>query len=213
MRLVSRCPLKTTVSFKGVNSNVKHVALCCEALKNSVNHNNTKDFPFINMLVKYTPVTSCPALWCPGTMLKKKKKNFTLSAPSIVCWAWKKLRKRLLLLRNTTKEILKKILLFIIHIYVKVLWCWASLVAQWSRICLQCRRCGFNLWVRKIPRKRAWQPTPVLLPGESRGQRSLQSTGSQRIKHDRSDLAHSTGSQSCIAGELVPGAWAVFPAS
>ena len=73
MRLVSRCPLKTTVSFEGVNSNVKHVALCYEALKNSVNHNNTEDFPFINMLVKYTPVTGCPVLWCPGTMLKKKK--------------------------------------------------------------------------------------------------------------------------------------------
>ena len=28
-------------------------------------------------------------------------------------------------------------------------------------------------WVRKIPWRRAWQPTPVLLPGESHGQRSL----------------------------------------
>ena len=28
-------------------------------------------------------------------------------------------------------------------------------------------------WVGKIPWKRAWQPTPVLLPGESNGQRSL----------------------------------------
>ena len=28
-------------------------------------------------------------------------------------------------------------------------------------------------WMRKIPRKRAWQPTPVFLTGESRGQRSL----------------------------------------
>jgi len=27
--------------------------------------------------------------------------------------------------------------------------------------------------VGKIPWRRAWQPTPVLLPGESRGQRSL----------------------------------------
>ena len=31
----------------------------------------------------------------------------------------------------------------------------------------------FNLWVRKMPWRRAWQPTPVLLPGESHGQRSL----------------------------------------
>ena len=28
-------------------------------------------------------------------------------------------------------------------------------------------------WVRKIPWRRKWQPTPVSLPGESHGQRSL----------------------------------------
>ena len=28
-------------------------------------------------------------------------------------------------------------------------------------------------WVRKIPWRREWQPTPVFLPGESHGQRSL----------------------------------------
>ena len=31
----------------------------------------------------------------------------------------------------------------------------------------------FNPWVRKILRKRAWQPTPVFLPRESWGQRSM----------------------------------------
>ena len=35
-------------------------------------------------------------------------------------------------------------------------------------------RCRFNPWVRKIPWKREWQPTPVFFfPGESQGQRSL----------------------------------------
>ena len=38
---------------------------------------------------------------------------------------------------------------------------------------LQCRRLGFNPWVGKIPWRREWQPTPVFLPGESHGQRSL----------------------------------------
>ena len=33
--------------------------------------------------------------------------------------------------------------------------------------------CSFNPWVRKILWRRAWQPTPVFLPGESHGQRSL----------------------------------------
>ena len=40
----------------------------------------------------------------------------------------------------------------------------------------QCRRqhkCGFNLWVGKIPWRKKWQPTPVFLPGEFHGQRSL----------------------------------------
>ena len=34
------------------------------------------------------------------------------------------------------------------------------------------KRCGFDPWVRKIPWRRAWQPTPVFLPGESNRQRS-----------------------------------------
>ena len=33
--------------------------------------------------------------------------------------------------------------------------------------------CRFDPWVGKIPWRRAWQPTPVLLSGESHGQRSL----------------------------------------
>ena len=28
-------------------------------------------------------------------------------------------------------------------------------------------------WVRKIPCRRAWQPSPVFLPGDSHGQRNL----------------------------------------
>ena len=31
----------------------------------------------------------------------------------------------------------------------------------------------FNNWVRKIPWRRKWQPTPVFLPGESQGRQSL----------------------------------------
>ena len=36
-----------------------------------------------------------------------------------------------------------------------------------------CAWLGGNPWVGKIPRRRKWQPTPVFLPGESHGQRSL----------------------------------------
>ena len=35
------------------------------------------------------------------------------------------------------------------------------------------KRYRFHPWVGKIPWRRAWQPTPVFLPGESHGQRSL----------------------------------------
>jgi len=31
----------------------------------------------------------------------------------------------------------------------------------------ECRRPGFDPWVRKILWRRAWQPTPVFLPEES----------------------------------------------
>jgi len=31
----------------------------------------------------------------------------------------------------------------------------------------------FDPWVRKISWRRTWQPTPISLPGESHGQRSL----------------------------------------
>ena len=42
-----------------------------------------------------------------------------------------------------------------------------------TSVCLQCRRHSFDPWVRKIPWRRKWQPTPALLPGESHGGRSL----------------------------------------
>ena len=44
---------------------------------------------------------------------------------------------------------------------------------------------GFHPWVRKVPWRRAWQPTPVFLPGESHGQRSL--TGYSPWGHKESD--------------------------
>ena len=37
----------------------------------------------------------------------------------------------------------------------------------------QCRRQGFSLWIRKLPWRRKWQPTPVFLPGKFHRQKSL----------------------------------------
>ena len=44
---------------------------------------------------------------------------------------------------------------------------------RWERICLQRGRPRFSIWVRKIPWRSEWLPTPIYLPGESHGQRSL----------------------------------------
>ena len=83
----------------------------------------------------------------------------------------------------------------------------------------QCRRCIFDPWVGKIPWRRAWQPTPVLLPGESHRQRSL--AGYSPWVHEESDtterltLTHILGylgdsdskESTCNAGDLglIPG--------
>ena len=56
--------------------------------------------------------------------------------------------------------------------------------------CRKHRRCSFDPWIKKIPWGRAWQPTPVFLPGESHGQRNLAGYSPQGHKElDRSDLA------------------------
>ena len=39
--------------------------------------------------------------------------------------------------------------------------------------CIRHKRLEFDPWIGKIPWRRAWQPTPVFLPGESHGRRSL----------------------------------------
>ena len=71
--------------------------------------------------------------------------------------------------------------------------CWENLNctvpgrASGKELAYQCRRCKrhrFDPWVRKIPWRRKWQLTPVFLPGESHGKRSLQYMGLQRVRHD-----------------------------
>ena len=52
------------------------------------------------------------------------------------------------------------------------------------------KRHGFHPWVGKIPWRRAWLPTPVFLPGESHGQRSLGGNGPQDRKE--SDTTEAT---------------------
>ena len=99
--------------------------------------------------------------------------------------------------------------------------CWL----RWLRICLQCRRPGFNPWVGKIPWGRVWQPTPVFLPGESpEDPGRLQYMGSQRVGHDwvtKHSTAHevylwrssaeTTGDTLAIVGKYQRETWASPP--
>ena len=64
---------------------------------------------------------------------------------------------------------------------------WDSLVAQLIKNPLVMRGPGLDPCVERIPWRRAWQPTPVFFPGESPWSEEpgrLQSTGSQRVRHD-----------------------------
>ena len=62
---------------------------------------------------------------------------------------------------------------------------------------------GFHPWIRKIPWRRRWPPTPAFLPGKFRGQRSLlrESPGGRK----ESDTAeHSTNTSISVSTCLPP---------
>ena len=62
---------------------------------------------------------------------------------------------------------------------------WASLVAQMVKNLPATWETWFSPWVGKIPWRRAWQPTPVFLPGESlwtEDPGGPQSMGLQRVR-------------------------------
>ena len=58
---------------------------------------------------------------------------------------------------------------------------------------LNLKRRGFDPWVRKIPWRRAWQPFPVFLAWripQTEEPGGLQSMGSQRVRYDWGNFAH-----------------------
>ena len=54
--------------------------------------------------------------------------------------------------------------------------------------CKRRKRRRFHPWVRKIPWRRAWQPTPVFLPGESHGNRGAWQATVHRVINSRTRL-------------------------
>ena len=76
----------------------------------------------------------------------------------------------------------------------------ATSLTQYRR----CRRCGFDPWVRKILWRRAWQFTPVFLPGKFHGQRSLIGyTPWGRKESDTTEQLHLKGMSKCHKEELL----------
>jgi len=59
------------------------------------------------------------------------------------------------------------------------------------------KRHGFSPWVTKMPWRKAWQATPVFLPGESHGQRRLAGCSPQGCTE--SDMIEVTEQCSTIA--------------
>ena len=78
----------------------------------------------------------------------------------------------------------------------------------------QCRRCsrnGFDPWVRKIPWRRKWQPTPVFLPGESHGQWSLPGCHPWGLTElHATEQSHVAAVKMCHSDQLGEGASAVL---
>ena len=60
---------------------------------------------------------------------------------------------------------------------------------------------GFNPWVGKIPWRRKWQPTPVFLPGDSHGQRSLVDYSPWGCKE--SDMTEATAQHTLLEMKLL----------
>ena len=66
-----------------------------------------------------------------------------------------------------------------------------------------------ELKAKGLPWRMTWQPTPVFLPGESHGQRSLAgyAMGSQRVGHDWATNTHTQGAS------LVAQCYRILPVS
>ena len=79
-------------------------------------------------------------------------------------------------------------------IIIQLCFLWASLVTQMVKNVPSVQETSFDPWIRKIPWRRKWLPTQVLLPGEFHGQRSLvdYSPWGCRVRHDwvTSTLTH-----------------------
>ena len=77
--------------------------------------------------------------------------------------------------------------------------------------CRRLKRSGFDPWVGKISWRRTWQPTPVFLPGESHGQRSLVGYSLWGCKEsDMTEWLSSSSSSSLCFGRQILNHWTTW---
>ena len=74
-------------------------------------------------------------------------------------------------------------------------------------LCGRHKKGRFDPWVGKIPWRRAWQPTPVFLPGESCGQRSL--AGYSPWGHKELDSTEATQHTCTWKGNGMKDVWGI----
>ena len=115
--------------------------------------------PFLTRLPSHTPLLSLYSIWCLGQCRREPYKG-TRRSWSVAHWGLFEAGDHRIRLKKETR-------------------CWKNMYlfdtsTSGKEPTCQCRRCGFDPCIGKVPWRRAWQPTPVFLPGESHGQRSLE---------------------------------------
>ena len=143
----------------GNNSNLfmQNFSKDCQCCKRSLTHTSAP-----HTLVQRCPWSRCSRLH-PETpcSTRQPSKGFPASSRRVVAATSKEAYTLLCVFPPPTP-------VFAPHLF----WVWAT---GKESACerRRCKRRGFYPWMGKTPWRRKWQPTPVLLPGKSHGQRSL----------------------------------------
>ena len=120
--------------------------------------------PFLSFFIilvntMHPPLLSTPLRTCPSklaTTLSYPEGNPTKSQPAV---------------KRANPALQNALVPFGSRPHRRAVW-WPWWLSGKESAC-QFRRCRFNPWAGKTPCRRKWQLTPVFLPGESHGQRSL----------------------------------------
>ena len=90
------------------------------------------------------------------------------------------------------------------NIHLPLSWLTTTQLPWWfsgKESACQCRSCEFDSWLGKISWRRKWQPTLVLVPGKSYGQRGAQWAAVcrlSRVRHDFATKQHITPHNICL---------------